>query len=105
MTAEVIKSITAQNTFSDEIVIQGYFNVSVDGIAGGTAVTVQRISGVDGSNFTDVDSFTANIETYGFEPEAKTYRIGVKTGEYGSGTCKVRLGQIGRGHATTTPMR
>lgn len=105
MAQEVLASITAQNTFSDEITIQGYYNISVDGIAGGTIVTVQCISGVDGTNFKDVDTHNANTETYGYEPEARVYRIGVKTGEYGSGTCKVRLGQIGRGHATTTPTR
>ena len=92
MASEVTKSITAQNTFSDDITVQGYFNISVTGIAGGTEVTVQKISGVDGSNYTDVDSFTADVETYGFEAERKTYRIGVKTGDFGSGTCKVRIG-------------
>lgn len=92
MASEVTKSITAENTFSDEITVQGYFNISVTGIAGGTEVTVQKISGVDGTNHTDVDSFTADVETYGFDPERKTYRIGVKTGDFGSGTCKVRIG-------------
>jgi hypothetical protein len=92
MASEVTKSITAQNTFSDDITVQGYFNISVTGIAGGTEVTVQKISGVDGTNYTDVDSFTADVETYGFEAERKTYRIGVKTGDFGSGTCKVRIG-------------
>jgi len=105
MAGEVLKSITAQNTFSDEITIQGYFNVSITGIAGGTVVTVQRQTSVDGTTFTDVDSFTADTETYGYEPEAVQYKIGVKTGDFGSGTCKVRLGLIGRGHGTTTPIR
>jgi hypothetical protein len=57
MSGEVTKSITAQNTFSDEIKVQGYFNLSVTGIAGGTVVTVQKQSGVDGTNWTDVDTF------------------------------------------------
>ena len=92
MSGVVIKSITAEDTFSDTITVQGYFNVSVSGIAGGTEVTVQKISGVDGTNYTDVDSFTADTETYGFEAERKTYRVGVKTGDFGSGTCKVRIG-------------
>jgi hypothetical protein len=105
MSGEVTKSITAQNTFSDEITIQGYFNVSITGIAGGTVVTVQRQTGVDGTTFTDVDTFSSNTETYGYEPEAVQYKIGVKTGDFGSGTCKVRLGLIGRGHGTTTPIR
>lgn len=92
MSGEVTKSITAQNTFSDTIKIQGYFNLSVSGIAGGTIVTVQKQSGVDGTNWTDVDTFSSDIETFGFEAERQNYRVGVKTGEFGSGTCKVRLG-------------
>lgn len=92
MAGQVTKTITAENTFSDTIQVQGYFNVSITGIAGGTEVTVQKISGVDGTNYTDVDSFTSDVETYGFEAERKTYRIGVKTGDFGSGTTKVRIG-------------
>ena len=105
MTAEVTKTITAANTFSDEITIQGYFSVSITGVAGGTIVTVQRLTGVDGTTFTDVETFDANAERYGYEPEAVQYKIGVKTGDFGSGTCKVRLGLVGRGHAATTPIR
>jgi hypothetical protein len=92
MSGEVTKSITAQNTFSDTIKVQGYFNLSVSGIAGGTVVTVQKQSGVDGTNWTDVDTFSSDIETFGFEAERQSYRVGVKTGDFGSGTCKVRLG-------------
>ena len=92
MSGVVTKTITAQNTFSDEIKVQGYFNLSITGIAGGTEVTVQKISGVDGTTFTDVDSFTEDTEINGFEAERQTYRVGVKTGDFGSGTCKVRLG-------------
>jgi len=50
MAGQVTKTITAENTFSDTIQVQGYFNVSITGIAGGTEVTVQKISGVDGTN-------------------------------------------------------
>jgi len=92
MADQVTKSITAANTFSDEIKVQGYFNLSITGIAGGTIVTVQKQSGVDGTTWTDVDTFTSDIETFGFDPERKNYRVGVKTGEFGSGTTKVRLG-------------
>jgi len=105
MTAEVTKSITAADTFSDEITLQGYFSVSVTGVSGGTTVTVQRLTGVDGTTFTDVEQFTENVERYGYEPEAVKYKIGVKSGDFGNGTCKVRLGLVGRGTATTTPMR
>jgi hypothetical protein len=92
MADQVTKSITAENTFSDTIKVQGYFNLSITGIAGGSIVTVQKQSGVDGTTWTDVDTFTSDIETFGFEAERKNYRVGVKTGEFGSGTTKVRIG-------------
>lgn len=92
MSGVVTKSITAENTFSDTIKVQGYFNLSITGVAGGSIVTVQKQSGVDGEVWTDVDTFTSDIETFGFEAERKNYRVGVKTGEFGSGTTKVRIG-------------
>jgi len=104
MSGAVIKSITAENTFSDELTVQGYFNVSIVGIAGGTEVTVQRQTGVDGTAFTDVDSFTEDTETYGYEPELVLYKIGVKTGDFGTGTCKVRLGTEHRKRSSWTYM-
>jgi len=102
MAGEVTKSITAQNTFSDVLKIQGYFNVSITGIAGGTEVTIQRKTGVDGDTFTDIQAFTADTETYGYEPEFTEYKIGVKTGNFGSGTCKVRLGTENRRRSSWT---
>jgi len=92
MSGVVTKSITAENTFSDAIKVQGYFNLSISGIAGGTTVTVQKQSGVDGTNWTNVDTFTVDTETNGFEAERQNYRVGVETGNFGSGTCKVRIG-------------
>ncbi len=92
MSGVVTKSITAENTFSDAIKVQGYFNLSISGIAGGTTVTVQKQSGVDGTSWTSVDTFTADTETNGFEAERQNYRVGVETGNFGSGTCKVRIG-------------
>jgi len=92
MSGVVTKSITAENTFSDTIKVQGYFNLSISGIAGGTTVTVQKQSGVDGTNWANVDTFTVDTETNGFEAERQNYRVGVETGNFGSGTCKVRIG-------------
>jgi len=104
MAQEVLASITAQNTFTDAIVLQGYFSVSVTGIAGGTVVTIQRVTGVDGANYTDVDTFNVDTESYGYEPEAVQYRIGVKTGQFGSGTCKVRIGQGDSVSSSSSPI-
>lgn len=95
-------SISAQNTFTTALDVQGYVGLSVDGIAGGTVVTVQR-SYDAGSTWKDVESYTADIETYGFEPEPVLYRVGVKTGDYGSGTVAVRLGREGRNRFETFP--
>jgi hypothetical protein len=81
--------IAAQNTFTSAKQLQGNFNVSISGTFAAT-VTVQRSP--DNSSWFDVNSVTAPIETTGFEPELMWYRIGVKTGEYTSGTAAVRLG-------------
>lgn len=101
-TFSVTASITAQNTFSNALDVQGYFSLSVSGIAGGTIVTVQR-SFDAGSTWKDVEAYTTDIETYGFEPEPVTYRVGVKSGEFGSGTASIRLGREGRNRFETYP--
>ena len=82
-------SIAAQNTFTTAKMLQGDFNVSVSGTFAAT-VTVQRSP--DNSSWFDVNTFTTPIETAGFEPELMWYRVGVKTGDYTSGTAAVRLG-------------
>jgi len=81
--------IAAQNTFTTAKMLQGDFNVSVSGTFAAT-VTVQRSP--DNSSWFDVNTFTTPIETAGFEPELMWYRVGVKTGDYTSGTAAVRLG-------------
>lgn len=89
------KSISAENTFSDVVTIEGYFNISISGTFVAT-VTVQR--SYDGSTWHDVDSWTAPAEEVGFEPEYRAYRIGVKSSNYTSGTVEVRIGLEDRDH-------
>jgi hypothetical protein len=89
-TTIVTASITAENTFSTPVQLQGYFNLSLSGTWVAT-VTVQR--SIDNVSFVDVDTFTENTEEYGFEPENMFYRVGVKTGQFTSGTVAVRLGR------------
>lgn len=101
-TFEVTATASAENTFTNAIEIQGYFNLSINGVSDST-VTVQRKSGVDGTNWVDVESYTADKETYGFEPEPVEYRVGIKTGNYGTDTVKVRLGRQGRNRFETFP--
>jgi hypothetical protein len=91
MSTLVSANITAQNTFTEPVRLEGYFNLSLSGTWAAT-VTVQR--SIDGAtNWVDVDTFTAPTEDYGFEPEFMYYRVGVKTGGFTSGTVVVRLGR------------
>lgn len=84
-------SITAQNTFSDGVKVYGDFNISISGTFVAT-VWVQR--SFDGTNWLDVESFTAGTQKRGFESERDVrYRIGVKTGGFTSGTVTVRVSQ------------
>jgi hypothetical protein len=48
------------------------------------------------SNWVDVDTFTADAEEVGFEPENRVYRVGIKTGDYGSDDVVIRLGKADR---------
>ena len=86
------RSISGDNLFTDAAQIQGYFNISISGTWTGT-VTAQRSFDL-GSTWYDVSVWTGNTEEYGFEPENKVYyRVGIKSGEFVSGTCVVRLSQ------------
>lgn len=87
------KSIAAENTYSDAVQLAaGDFNLSLSGTWVAT-VYVQR-SFDKGTTWMDVDSFTANAEEVGENPEGEVYyRFGVKTGGYTSGTVVGRLSQ------------
>ena len=86
----VSKTISAQNTYSDEISVRGPFNVSISGISGDT-VHLQR-SFDSGTLWKDVQAYTADKEDAGEELEAGViYRIGVKTGNYSAGTILARI--------------
>ena len=86
-------AITAQNTFTNWTLLDhGDFNLSIQygGGAAGT-VTVQR--SFDQSVIKDVEAFTANTEKIGTTGAKEYYRLGVKTGEYTSGTITVQIYQ------------
>ena len=88
----VTRSISAENTFTDRVTLNGYFNISLSGTWKAT-VTVQR-SFDSGMTWHDVESWTSNTEEYGLEPEAGVmYHVGVKSGDYDSGTIVARLSQ------------
>jgi hypothetical protein len=90
MTTIATASIAAQNTFSTAVQLEGYFNVSISGTFSAT-VTVQR--SIDNNTWMDVNTYTAAFEGVGFDPEFMWYRVGVKTGQYTSGTVVVRIGR------------
>ena len=96
----VTTSITAENTFTNAIQVTGVdaqrvFSVTVDEDAAGTATfTLQRSLDSDAGPWTDVKTWTADTtETYddGLDNQIAWYRIGVKTGDYTSGTHTVTL--------------
>jgi len=79
----------AENTFSPSIRLRGDMSISVSGTFVGTIV-VQR-SPDNGANWFNVKEYTAPAEEAGFEPVEMTYRAGIETGNYTSGTAVVSL--------------
>jgi hypothetical protein len=72
--------------------IRGHFNLSIRSIVSpfvGT-VTVQR--SWNNTDWFDVDTFTSDTETYGYDPEEVYYRAEIKVGEWTSGTVAIRFG-------------
>ena len=86
----VTASIAAQNTFSDPLPVAAGDTVSVSyASVGANTVTLQRM--IDGSNWRDVDSFTADGEQTYEADSSHMLQIGIKTGDYSSGTVSVAL--------------
>jgi len=89
----VVASITAEDTFSAALEFHGSkqtANLSVSGTFSAT-VTAQR-SFDNGSNWLDVEQYTSGIEKVLDNVErAVLWRVGVKTGDYSSGTVEARL--------------
>lgn len=84
----ITRTISAQNTFSDAVLIIGDFNLSISGTFAAT-VTVQRST--DGTVWRDVDNWTAPTEEVGYDPMKNFYRAGIKTGNYTSGSATVQI--------------
>ncbi|KKL88868.1 hypothetical protein LCGC14_1920400 [marine sediment metagenome] len=87
----VTKSITAENVFTDLIQVDkgDTGSISVSGTFVAT-VTLQRR--LDGANWRDIESYTAQTEKDFEVGEGSEIRLGVKTGDYTSGTVEARLG-------------
>jgi hypothetical protein len=93
----VSSSISAADTFSNPIRVTGIgasrgFTITITGTWTAT-VTVQRSPGAPGS-WTDVVNYTTNqalTHEDGYDNQIIYYRIGIKTGNYTSGTAAVSL--------------
>lgn len=93
----VTANIAAQNTFTSNIEAsstgeQRRFAITLTGTWSAT-VTLQRSIGVTG-NWVDVTNFTSNTATTyndSLDNQLVFYRIGIKTGNYGSGTVTATL--------------
>lgn len=97
---KVTATITAENTFTNAIQVEGVgnqrvFTVIVDEDAAGSATfTLQRSLDSDSGPWTDVQQWTADVTTTfddGLDNQLAWYRLGVKTGDFGSGTHFVTL--------------
>ena len=88
---------TAQNSFTTPSYFMSYewrnmIDLSVSNTFVGT-VTLQR-SFDDGTNWLDVESYTEPIEKIIENPsQSVKWRVGVKTGDFTSGTIDLRLSQ------------
>ena len=95
MTTLVSTTISTDDTFTDAVRLEGYFNVSIQ--SGGafttaTTVTVQR--SIDNTTWHDVNSYTEPAQEVGFDPELIYYRAGVKNGNLNSGEqVTIRIGR------------
>lgn len=90
-------SITSENTFTDEILIDGSgtfrrITVNASGVSPNT-VTLQRSFDSPGT-WVDVESYTADTSKVfddSLDNQVVYYRIGIKTGDYTSGTVTASL--------------
>jgi len=88
----IYKTIEAENTFTDWKLFTNNrsVDVSVSGVSDST-VTLQRKFSKYSSEILDVNYWYADEETYFNVATTAYYRIGIKTGDYGTDTVKVRL--------------
>ena len=91
MDSATIKNIGAENIYTDVVSFVGNFNLSIWGTFVAT-VTLQR-SFDSGTTWLDIATYTVPIEDAGFGYGPAIYRVGIKAGDYTSGTVNVRLGQ------------
>lgn len=90
MPQNTTKSVTAENTFTDAVQLDANKKaaISISGTFSAT-VTVQRR--LDGANWRDVQSFSAATEQSYEADVGQEIRVGVKTGDFSSGTVAIAV--------------
>lgn len=97
---QVTATATAQNTFTNAILVEGVSSQRIFALivtaltASGSTVTLQRSLTSDSGPWTDVASYTTDQSTTfndGLDNQITWYRIGVKTGDYSTGTILLTL--------------
>jgi len=82
-------SITAQNQFTEWVQLDGKFQILINGLTDST-VTFQATP--DGVRVYDIETFTSNgIHVGEVATNTYKYRVGVKTGGYGSDTVLIHM--------------
>lgn len=84
--------LTAADQSTDSLQVVGHFNLSIRSVGSAFVGTVTIQRSWDNTNWWDVDTFTSDVETYGYDPEEVYYRAITKAGEWTSGTVAIRLG-------------
>jgi hypothetical protein len=95
---ENVNNIGAENTFTSAIRITGVGNDRIFTVTVGdrtdSTITLQRSLGSDSGPWTDAKSYTTNVtETYDdtLDNTVAWYRIGIKTGDYGTDAVDLQL--------------
>lgn len=90
--ADVELAITTQNLFTQGVSV-GVGDVASISVSGTFSATVTLQRKLNGTDWRDVATFTAPAETSYDGDEAGEIRIGIKTGEFSSGTATCRIGK------------
>jgi hypothetical protein len=86
------KTITAQNTFTEWAQIKNIADLSISGVSDSTITAQRTLDG--GTTIKDIENFTADAEkVINGSVSGTLYRVGIKTGNYGSDTVLVEISQ------------
>ena len=95
---EVRITITAENQWvefslrkNDPVFGPSDFDVSIAGVTDSTVTLQRRFSESD--DWRTVEEYTADVEKTGLAPTGGYYRVGVKTGDYGTDSIEIVVRQ------------